>query len=55
MIIDPINTETDNSIDLIGSPIQNQEQPITQIKVVNLICNDFFEKVWPIISSNFDI
>jgi len=31
--IEPIRTDIESSIDLIGSPIQSQEQNTTQIKV----------------------
>ena len=55
MIMDPINTDMDNSRDFIGSPIQNQEQLMTQINVISRISNDFCEKMWLIIFSNFDM
>ena len=55
MIMEPINTDMDNSMDFIGSPIQNQEQLMTQKNVISRISNDFCEKVWLIIFSNFDM
>ena len=47
--MEPINTDIDKFQDFIGSPIQNQEQNNTHKKVINLIDNDFLEKIWPII------
>jgi len=37
--MDPIKTDMDNSRDFIGSPIQNQEQLMTQINVISRINN----------------
>ena len=55
MIIEPIRTDMESSIDLIGSPIQSQEQNTTQIKVNSRISNDFLEKMCLIIILKFDI
>jgi len=53
--IEPIRTDMESSIDLIGSPIQSQEQSTTQIKVNSRISNDFLEKMCLIIILKFDI
>ena len=55
MSIEPIRTDMESSIDLIGSPIQSQEQSTTQIKVTSRISNDFLEKMCLIIILKFDI
>jgi len=55
MSIEPIRTDIESSIDLIGSPIQSQEQNTTQIKVNSRISNDFLEKMCRIIILKFDI
>jgi len=55
MSIEPIRTDMESSIDLIGSPIQSQEQSTTQIKVTCRISNDFLEKMCHIIILKFDI
>ena len=55
MSIEQIRTDMESSIDLIGSPIQSQEQNTTQIKVNSRISNDFLEKMCPIIILKFDI
>ena len=55
MSIEPIRTDMESSIDLIGSPIQSQEQNTTQIKVTSRISNDFLEKMCLIIILKFDI
>ena len=55
MSIEPIRTDIESSIDLIGSPIQSQEQITTQIKVNSRISNDFLEKMCLIIILKFDI
>ncbi len=55
MSIEPIRTDMESSIDLIGSPIQSQEQSTTQIKVNSRISNDFLEKMCLIIILKFDI
>ena len=55
MSIEPIRTDMESSIDLIGSPIQSQEQNTTQIKVNSRISNDFLEKMCLIIILKFDI
>jgi len=55
MSIEPIRTDMESSIDLIGSPIQSQEQNRTQIKVNSRISNDFLEKMCLIIILKFDI
>ena len=55
MSIEPIRTDIESSIDLIGSPIQSQEQNTTQIKVNSRISNDFLEKMCLIIILKFDI
>ena len=55
MTIEPIRTDIESSIDLIGSPIQSQEQNTTQIKVNSRISNDFLEKMCLIIILKFDI
>ena len=53
--MEPIRTDMESSIDLIGSPIQSQEQNTTQIKVNSRISNDFLEKMCLIIILKFDI
>jgi hypothetical protein len=53
--MEPIKTDMESSIDLIGSPIQSQEQNTTQIKVNSRISNDFLEKMCLIIFLKFDI
>jgi len=53
--MEPIRTDMESSIDLIGSPIQSQEQSTTQIKVTSRISNDFLEKMCLIIILKFDI
>ena len=53
--MEPIRTDMESSIDLIGSPIQSQEQNTIQIKVNSRISNDFLEKMCPIIILKFDI
>jgi|TARA_B110000967_G_C18870689_1_gene555226 hypothetical protein len=53
--MDPIKIDMDNSKDVMGSPIQNQEQMITQENVNALIIKDFFESVCLIIFFIFDI
>ena len=55
MNIEPIRTDMESSIDLIGSPIKSQEQNTTQIKVNSRISNDFLEKMCLIIILKFDI
>ena len=45
IIIEPIKTDIAKLPDFIGSPIQNQEQIITHIKVINLIDKDFLENI----------
>jgi hypothetical protein len=55
MSIEPIRTDIESSIDLIGSPIQSQEQITTQKKVNSRISNDFLEKMCLIIILKFDI
>ena len=45
MIIEPIKIEIDKLADFIVSPVQNQEQKRTQIKVVALILIDFGLKI----------
>jgi hypothetical protein len=52
--MDPIKIDMDNSKDVMGSPIQNQEK-ITQENVNALIIKDFFESVCLIIFFIFDI
>lgn len=41
--MDPIKIDMDNSKDVMGSPIQNQEQMITQENVNALIIKEFFK------------
>jgi len=53
--MEPIKTDMESSIDLIGSPIHSQEQNTTQIKVNSRISNDFLEKMCLIIILKFDI
>jgi hypothetical protein len=53
--MEPIRTDMESSIDLIGSPIQSQERSTTQIKVNSRISNDFLEKMCLIIILKFDI
>ena len=53
--MEPIRTDMESSNDLIGSPIQSQEQSTTQIKVTSRMNNDFLEKMCLIIILKFDI
>jgi len=55
MIMEPIKTDMDNSIDFIGSPIHTHEHNKTQTKVNSRISKDFFEKMCLIIILKFDI
>jgi len=44
--MDPIKIDMDNSKDVMGSPIQNQEQMITQENVNALIIKTFLKCVF---------